>query len=91
MMSNILYDKMDALGRYQLAKGMLKGIIEVLVRMEAPLTPQQQKELGDAGFNFHFATGNVFSGTIADATRLEQIARLPFVRKIELALLMSEA
>ena len=89
MLSELLREKVDARGRYQLAQGLVKGLVEVLVRTEVSLTHQQQLELLEAGCVIHSIVGNVLSAR-TDVARLEGIAQLPFVRKIELSRAMFE-
>jgi hypothetical protein len=85
MMSDTLRRKVDARGRFQLAQGVITGAVEALIRTEAPVTAAQQSELRAAGLDQYSAFGNVLSGAIADPSRLEAVARLPFVQKIELS------
>lgn len=84
-MSDILWKKLDARGRRQVTEGIHTGAVEALIRTEAPLTPEQELELQQAGYEIRSAAGDVLSGWIADTARLEEIASLPFVRKIELS------
>jgi hypothetical protein len=84
-MDDLLREKLDARAQHQLPRGELKGPVEVLIRTDAPPTPQQQAELQAAGCNMRSAAGNVVSGTVAEPANLEEVARLPFVRKIEVS------
>lgn len=84
-MFNTLQKKINARGRHKLSQGMLKGEIEVMVRTEKPPSPEQQKELQEAGCRTHFISGNVLSCNIADKSHLEEVAQLPFVSRIELS------
>ena len=84
-MDDSLQQKLDARARHQLARDELKGSIEVLIRTDAPPTPQQQAELSAAGCNMRSAAGNVVSATVAQPSNLDQVARLPFVRRIEVS------
>lgn len=83
-MGETLQKKLDARARFQLPRGELKGLVEVLIRTVAPLSPQQQAELFQAGGKVRAVMGNVLSATI-NAASLEAVAQLPFVRKIELS------
>jgi len=89
MMSDVLRKKVDARGRHQLAQGTLTGMIEALIRTEAPPTPHQQQAILAAGCVIRSIVGNVLSAA-TDAARLEDLAQLPFVRKIELSRPMFE-
>ena len=86
-MSEALQKKLDARARFRLPRGELKGLLEVLIRTAAPLNSEQQAALYQAGGKVRNMTGNVLSATV-NATSLEDVARLPFVRKIELSRLM---
>lgn len=90
VMTTALRKKLNARGRHQLAEGAFKGEIEALVRTEKPPSPQQQEELQEAGYSTHFIAGNVLSGAVVDAAHLEEVAKLPFVCKIELSSPMFE-
>ncbi len=57
----------------------------MLICTEAPVTPEQQLALQLAGCEIRAVADNVLSGSVADSTRLEEIADLTFVRKIELS------
>lgn len=83
-MSGALQKKLDARARFQLPRGELKGLVEVLIRTAAPLSQQQQAELFRAGGKVRAVMGNVLSATVS-ANALEAVAQLPFVRKIELS------
>jgi hypothetical protein len=84
-MDDIIKQTLDARVQHQLARGELQGPVEVLILMDSPPTRQQQAELRATGCEMRSAAGNVFSGTVADPANLEQLARLPFVRKIEVS------
>jgi hypothetical protein len=84
-MSDILRKKLDARGRRQLAEGTHTGAVEALIRTEAPVTPEQELALRRAGAEIRSVAGDVLSAWIADIARLEEIASLTFVRKIELS------
>lgn len=84
-MTTVLKTKLNARGRHQLEEGTFNGPIEVLIRTDKQPSPQQQKELQAAGYSTRAAVGNVLSGAVTDAEDLEQVAQLPFVRKIELS------
>jgi hypothetical protein len=84
-MSDILRKKLDPRGRRQLAEGTYTGTLEALIRTAAPVTPEQELALRQAGCEIRSIAGDVVSGRIADSMRLEEIARLIFVRKIELS------
>jgi hypothetical protein len=84
-MEESLQQKLDARARYQLPRGQLKGPIELLIRTDTPPTPQQQAELEAAGCHVRSTAGNVVSASVDEAASLEDVARLPFVRKIEVA------
>ena len=76
--------KLDARARFQLPRGELKGLVDVLIRTAMPISPQQRVELFQAGGKVRSVVGTVLSATI-NAASLEAVARLPFVRKIELS------
>ena len=84
-MSEALRKKLDARAQFQLLRVGLKGELEVMLLTAAPPTLEQQVELRNAGCNTQDIIGNVLSGTIDDASHLEDLADLPFVRKIEVS------
>ncbi|MGH8059956.1 MAG: hypothetical protein ACREOH_22410 [Candidatus Entotheonellia bacterium] len=84
MMSETLQKKIDTRGRRQLAQGMLTGQVEVLIRTEVPPSSQQQRDLLASGCIVRSIVGNVLSAVV-DVARLEEVAQLPIVRKIELS------
>ncbi|MBD2776095.1 hypothetical protein [Iningainema tapete] len=59
------------------------GEIEVLVRTEKPLSPQQQDQLQEVGYHTHFVMGKFSSGCVSNDEQLDKVAELPFVRKVE--------
>jgi len=79
-----LRKKLDARGRRRLARGGLTGRVEILLRTESEMTPEQRAQLVRVGCQVHFETGNVLSAAGA-VERLEELAALPFVRRIELS------
>ncbi len=83
-MREALAKKLDARTRFQLPRGELKGFVEVLIRTAAPMDSGQKAELSRAGGQVRTMIGNVVSATM-NATSLEAVAQLPFVRKIELS------
>jgi hypothetical protein len=83
-------EKLDVRGRYELAEGRLRDPLEVLIRTEAPLTARQRGELIEAGCELLTAAGTVLSGTVADPKRLERIAGLRFVQRIEVSRAMHQ-
>ena len=83
-MNQALRRKLDARARFDLPRGELKGVIEVLIRTAAPIDSQQKAELFQAGGRVRTVMGNVLSATV-NAASLETVAQLPFVRKIELS------
>jgi hypothetical protein len=89
-MSNILQSKVNAKDWHQLRQNKLKGSVDALLHTEALLTPQEQADLYAAGFSIHYVMKSVLSGQVFDITRLEEIAQLPFVTKIELSQPMLE-
>ena len=84
-MDESLKQKLDARAQHQLLRGELKGPVEVLIRTDAPPSPQQQAELRAAGCDIRSAAGNVVSGSVTEPANLEDVSRLPFVRKIEVS------
>ena len=76
--------KLDARARFRLPQGDLKGVVEILIRTAAPIDSHQRAELVRAGGTVRTVVGNVLSAT-TNASSLETIAQLPFVRKIELS------
>jgi hypothetical protein len=82
-MDDRLLKKIDARGRFQLRRQPLHGGLEFLLLTTSRPTEAQCKELQAVGCDTHFATGNVLTCSIHDASRLEDVARLPFVQKIE--------
>jgi hypothetical protein len=83
-MREALAKKLDARARFQLPRGELKGVVEVLIRTSGPLGPEQQAELFRVGGKVRSMMGNIVSATV-NATALEALAQLSFVRKIELS------
>ena len=84
LMHEALAKKLDARARFQLPRGELKGLVEVLIRTSGPLDSKQQAELFRAGGKVRTMMGNIVSATL-NATSLEAVAQLPFVRRIELS------
>ena len=82
--------KLDARGRYELDAGMLQDPLEVLIRTEAPLTAGQRDALIEAGCELLTVGGTVLSGRVTDPRRLERIAGLPFIRRIEVSRAMHQ-
>jgi len=87
MLSETLQKKLDSRGRRQVAAGAVTGKVDLMVRTEDEVTPQQQQELMRIGCKIDFVTGNVFTATI-QVDRLDDLAKLPYVRRIELSRLM---
>ena len=83
-MDQAVLKKLDARARFDLPRGEIKGAVNVLIRTSAPLDSEQRAELIRAGGIVRTAVGNVLSATV-NATSIESVARLPFVRKIELS------
>ena len=77
--------KIDPRGRSLVEKQSLPTGAEVLLRLEGPLSADQDRELCDAGWTVRSSLGNVASGVVQDAAGLEAIARLDFVRQIQVA------
>lgn len=77
--------KIDPRARHGLATGELSGSIEVLLRTVGAMSDGQRSELRAAGCDFRIAVGNVTTGVIGNAAQLEAVARLPFVRQVELS------
>jgi hypothetical protein len=77
--------KIDPRARHGLATGELSGSIEVLLRTTGAMSDSQQRQLRAAGCDFRVAVGNVATGVIGDARQLEAVARLPFVRQVEVS------
>lgn len=90
VMINPLMKKIDARGRYQLKRNQLSGKLEVMVLTTRRPTFEQRQELQAAGCSTRFELGNVLTCSISDVAHLEVVARLPFVRKIELSRSMFE-
>ena len=79
--------KLDPRARFRLPHAELKGLVEVLIRTVTPLDSHQRAEFVRAGGTIRTSTGTITSATM-DANSLETVARLPFVRKIELSRIM---
>lgn len=77
--------KIDPRGRSLVEKRSLPTGAEVLLRLEGPLSADQERELCDAGWTGRSSLGNVASGVVQDAAGLEAIAGLDFVRQIHVA------
>jgi hypothetical protein len=82
-MNETLQKKVDARGRFQLMKGEISGPVEILVRTAEPVSAQERRALRDAGCDIHSIMGNILSAE-TDVENLTEVARLPFVQKIEL-------
>ncbi|OUL20456.1 hypothetical protein [Nostoc sp. 106C] len=80
-----LKHKLNARSKYQLERGNLSGDVEVLIRTQRPPNHDQQKQMREAGYRQRTRVGNVLSGVVIDVCHLENLAKLPFVRKIELS------
>jgi hypothetical protein len=76
--------KLDPRARFRLPHAELKGLVEVLIRTVTPLDSHQRAEFARAGGTIRTTIGTTTSATV-DANSLETLARLPFVRKIELS------
>ena len=83
-MDQAVLKKLDARARFGLPRGEFEGLVEVLIRTSAPIDSEQRAELDRAGGTVRTVVGNVLSATV-NAASLETVARLPFVRKIELS------
>ena len=79
-MDERLLKKIDARGRFRLRRQTLHGGLEFLLLTTSRPTEAQRKELRAVGCDTHFATGNVLTCSVHDASRLEDVARLSFVR-----------
>jgi hypothetical protein len=90
-MSKALYEKLNVWGQWQLEQGILGDIIEVLVRTEKPLSPQQKDKLQEIGYRTFSVAGNFSSGSVSNIGQLEKVAELPFVRQIELSFPLSKS
>jgi hypothetical protein len=77
--------KIDPRGRSLVEKQSLPAGAEVLLRLEGPLSADQDRELCEAGWTCRSNLGNVASGVVQDAAGLEAIAKLDFVRQIHVA------
>lgn len=88
-MSENLSKKLDARGLHQLERG-LSGAVDVLIRTITPPTAQQRRELLEAGCVPRSVVGNILSATVPNVARLEDLARLPFIRRIEMSRAMFE-
>jgi hypothetical protein len=82
-MDQVVRKKLDARARFQLPRG-LNGDFEVLIRTTAPFNQDQRAEFVQAGGNLRTIMGNILTATL-NISSLEAVARLPFVRKIELS------
>ena len=90
MPSSECLTKLDPRSRRRLATGSLEGTLEALLRTERPMTPSQEQELHDAGWQARSKIGTVVSGTILDPDHIVAVARLPFVRQVEISQPMYE-
>jgi hypothetical protein len=77
--------KIDPRGRSLMEKQSLPSGSEVLLRLEGPLSADQDRELCDAGWTGRSSLGSVASGVVENAAGLEAIARLDFVRQIQVS------
>jgi len=84
-MANAIEEKLDAHGRRLLASGQLRGPLDIVLRTQSPITSEQESKIRNAGCVLRSKLGNVLSGVVDDATRLAEIAQLPFVQQIELS------
>lgn len=84
MVSDILLQKLSARDRHHARRGGMTGPIEVLLHTDAPLSPEREELLRQAGGEPRFPTHTVLSVGLDDAARLEDIAQLPFIRRIDL-------
>jgi hypothetical protein len=81
-MDTPLLKKIDPRYRHRLPP---TGAIEILIRTEGPVSPEQKKCLIEAGFAAHAVTGRILEGAVTDRFQLESVARLPFVSEIEIS------
>ena len=84
MISDVLRRKLDSRGRRALTQGKAGDTVECLIRTNEPVTHAMRTELSNAGCTARTATGAVLSA-VADAKRLDEVAQLPFVLRIELS------
>jgi len=80
---NAIRQKCDVAAREVLESNDPTRRLEVLVRI-AGSAPSLQAELERSGLEVHSTTGPIATGVIA-AGKLEQLAALPFVRRVELS------
>jgi hypothetical protein len=84
-MSDEVRKKMNALSRRQLQHVEAGKGIEVLIRLGAPITNSERRQLAEAGCEAFSEAGTIVSARIADASRVQEVARLPFVRRIDIS------
>lgn len=77
--------KINALARRELRRAVPGEPIEVLLRLAAPMTDAERGELLQAGCKPASEMGNVVSARIENADRVADVARLPFVRAVDVS------
>ena len=80
----LLRKKLDARTRRRLDRDELGEHCEVLLRTEAPPSESERLELDKLGVTTYAQVGNVISARIP-SDRLMDLARLDFVRRIEIS------
>ena len=76
--------KLDARSRRRLRRGELSGEVSMLVRLQEVASVEQKRRLEDVGCRVQYETGDVLTAE-APVERLEELAELSFVRRIELS------
>lgn len=62
--------------------------LECLLKIDGPVTPKQQRQLTKAGFKTRASAGAIITGSVT-VQDVEQVAELPTVKVMELAVPLS--
>jgi len=77
--------KMGARDRRRLAEASTTGPLGILLRLTSKASPPQEQELREAGLDIQYLVGPTVTAVLPDPSRLEAVARLPFVEQIEVS------
>jgi hypothetical protein len=81
-MDTLFLKKIDPRTRHRVPA---TGTIEILIRTQGPVSPEQKECLVEAGFAPSAVLGRILEGEVTDRSHLENVARLPFVSEIEIS------
>ncbi len=81
-MDTLLLKKIDPRTRNRVPA---TGAIEILIRTQGPVSPEQKRCLAEAGFAAHATLGRILEGEVTGRSQLENVARLAFVSEIEIS------